>query len=193
MNRYHITLGAKTTAGGIVMTASSCCSINGVKVAVEGDSIVCPACRSKGVIRNFGPRIPESWNGKQVALQDDLCVCACPSPPRLIANQHLKYQNIGGGGGSGDGGNGGAAHTEAAAAGIASAVRTQAQAAALTEQAERVALRFVDDFTQAPIASKRYRLELPERTIEGQTDANGYTQAIDIADRDRLVAWQILD
>jgi uncharacterized Zn-binding protein involved in type VI secretion len=185
MKRYHITLGAKTTAGGIVISASSCCSINGVKVAVEGDAIVCPACRSQGVIHIFGPRIPESWNGKQVALQDDLCVCACPSPPRLVASQSLKCQVVGGGGG--------AAHAGPAAASAASAVRVLAQAAALAEQAGQVALRFVDEFTQAPIASKRYRLELPERTIEGLTDADGYTQPIDADDRTRLVAWQILD
>jgi uncharacterized Zn-binding protein involved in type VI secretion len=185
MKRYHITLGAKTTAGGIVITASSCCSINGVKVAVEGDSIVCPACRSKGVITIFGPRIPESWDGKQVALQDDLCVCACPSPPRLVADQSLKCQVIGGGGG--------AANGEAAAVSVASAAREQAQTAALAEQVEQVALRFVDEFTQAPIASKRYRLELPERVIEGTTDADGYTQAIDAADRARLTAWRIID
>lgn len=188
MKRYHITLGAKTTAGGIVITAGSCCSINGVKVAVEGDSIVCPACRSTGTIHTFGPRIPESWSGKQVALQDDLCVCACPSPPRLVANQSLKCQVLGGGGGAGNG-----AHAEPAAASTASAIRVLAQAAALTEQAEQVCLRLVDEFTQAPIPSKRYRLELPERVIEGATDADGYTQAIDAADRTRLVAWRILD
>lgn len=185
MRRYHITLGAKTTAGGIIVTASSCCSINGVAVAVEGDSIVCPACRSKGVIQIFGPRIPESWNGKQVALQDDLCVCGCPSPPRLLANQSLKSQTVGGGGA--------AAHGEPAALSAASAVRVLAQAAALTEQAEQVALRFMDELTQAPIAAKRYRLELPERAIEGLTDAEGYTQPIAAADRTRLIAWRILD
>ena len=185
MKRYHITFGAKTTAGGIVITASSCCSINGVAVAVEGDSIVCPACRSKGVIQIFGPRIPETWNGKQVALQDDLCVCACPAPPRLMANQSLKYQSVGGGGG--------AEHGEAAAASAAAAGRALAQTSALPEHTEQVALRFVDEFTQAPIASKRYRLELPERAIEGSTDADGYTQPIAATDRTRLVAWQILD
>jgi uncharacterized Zn-binding protein involved in type VI secretion len=185
MKRYHITLGAKTTAGGIVMTASSSCSINGIKVAVEGDSVVCPACQSKGVIQVFGPRIPESWNGKQVALQDDLCVCACPSPPRLVADQSLKCQVVGGGAA--------AAHAETAAASAASAFRASAQAAVLTEQTQQVALRFVDEFTQTPIASKRYRLELPERAIEGVTDAEGYTQLIDAADRPRLLAWSIIE
>jgi len=111
-----------------------------VAVAIEGDSIVCPACRSKGVIQIFGPRIPESWNGKQVALQDDLCVCACPAPPRLVANQTLKYQSIGAGGG--------AEHGEAVAVSAAVASRVTAQSSALTDQAEQVALRFVDEFTQ---------------------------------------------
>ncbi|TFW11634.1 PAAR domain-containing protein [Duganella callida] len=181
MQRYHITLGASTSAGGKVISASSNCSINGVKVALEGDAIFCPACKSQGKIRNFGPRIPESWNGKQVALQDDLCICKCISPPRLIANQSLKCQHVGGGG-----------STDSAES-VASSAREQAQAAALTEETEQIALRLIDDLTQAPLSGKRYRLTLADKTLEGQTDADGYTQPIDADDRAQLIAWQILD
>ena len=35
MRRYHITLGASTTAGGKVTSASSHGSINGVRIALE--------------------------------------------------------------------------------------------------------------------------------------------------------------
>ncbi|MTV41838.1 hypothetical protein GM676_30250 [Duganella radicis] len=54
MQRYHITLGASTSAGGKVISASSACSINGVVVALEGDAIFCPACKSNGRIKIFG-------------------------------------------------------------------------------------------------------------------------------------------
>ncbi len=94
MKRHHITLGAPTTADGTVTSASALVSINGVRVALEGDTIACRTCGSTGVIRCVGPRIPERYNGKQVALENDLCICKCPRPPRLVANQTIKAQCI---------------------------------------------------------------------------------------------------
>lgn len=94
MKRYTITLGAGTTAGGKVISASSNGSINGMSIALEGDLVFCPVCKSRGQIVCVDPRIPEMWNGKKVALANDLCRCGCPDPPRLIANQTLRYQNL---------------------------------------------------------------------------------------------------
>jgi uncharacterized Zn-binding protein involved in type VI secretion len=96
MKRYTITLGATTTVGGNVMAASSNGSINGAKIALEGDLVFCPICESQGKIKCIEPRIPELWNGKKVALENDLCVCGCPTPPRLIPNQTLRCQNLSG-------------------------------------------------------------------------------------------------
>ncbi|MDM0075615.1 PAAR domain-containing protein [Variovorax sp. J2P1-59] len=57
----------------------------------EGDPVWCPACESYGVTqcvppyrRNTGP------DGRQKNLDGDLCLCRCPSPPRLIA----KFNNV---------------------------------------------------------------------------------------------------
>lgn len=94
MKRYLITLGAKTTAGGVVISASSHASITGAKVAVEGDQIQCPACHSIGVIQCTGPRHPTTLNGKAAALSDDLCRCACLKPPKLLASQSQRYQQL---------------------------------------------------------------------------------------------------
>ena len=94
MKRYHITLGAGTTAGGIVITASSLSSINGAPMALEGDKVSCPRCHGDGVIVCDGPRLPDHWNGKLFALQDDLCVCKCVPAPRLVAKQTLKCQQV---------------------------------------------------------------------------------------------------
>jgi uncharacterized Zn-binding protein involved in type VI secretion len=94
LKRYLVTLGARTTAGGKVISANSCRSIDGVKVAVEDDEVSCPRCSSLGVIKPHGPRLSELVNGKQVALHDDLCLCKCNPPPRLIANQTLACQVV---------------------------------------------------------------------------------------------------
>jgi uncharacterized Zn-binding protein involved in type VI secretion len=94
MKRHTITLGASTTAGGKVISTSSNGSINGVPIALEGDLIACKGCKGTGKIVCIGPRIPETWNGKQVALENDLCICGCAPPPRLLPNQHTRYQSI---------------------------------------------------------------------------------------------------
>lgn len=100
MKRYTITLGASTTSGGKVVSASCQGSINGMRIALEDDLISCSACKSQGKIQCIGPRIPETWNGKKVALENDLCICKCPKPPKLVPNQTLRCQNLAGEGGS---------------------------------------------------------------------------------------------
>lgn len=95
MKRHTITLGATTTAGGKVISASANGRINGVPIALENDLITCPACRSQGKILCVGPRIPELCNDKQVALENDLCICGCVPSPKLIPNQLLRSQSAG--------------------------------------------------------------------------------------------------
>ena len=96
MKRHHVILGTKTTAGGEVISASSTRSLNGVKFALEGDKIYCPACRSQGVIRCHGPRLPDTWNGINFALEHDLCICGCKTPPTLLAAQFFSFQTASG-------------------------------------------------------------------------------------------------
>lgn len=92
MMRYTITLGASTSAGGKVISASSPGSVDDANIALEDDKVTCPACRTIGRILCIGPRIPELWGSRQVALSDDLCLCGCSTPPKLIANQSVLYQ-----------------------------------------------------------------------------------------------------
>ncbi|MES2299376.1 MAG: PAAR domain-containing protein [Pseudomonadota bacterium] len=98
MKRHTITLGASTTAGGKVISASSHGSINGVAIALEGDTIFCKGCKGPGRIVCVGPRISETWSGKQIALENDLCACGCSPPPRLVPNQTVRYQVLTGDG-----------------------------------------------------------------------------------------------
>ncbi|MCK6191059.1 S-type pyocin domain-containing protein [Pseudomonas sp. EYE_354] len=95
MRRYNIMTGAKTTAGGEVISGMERTSFNGQMIAREGDRVACPACGTEGVIELAGPRLCESWGGKQAALEGDLCRCKCVPPPELIANQRFKCQEFG--------------------------------------------------------------------------------------------------
>jgi uncharacterized Zn-binding protein involved in type VI secretion len=177
--RHLITLGASTTAGGKVNSASSRRYINGVQVALEGDKVLCPCCKSTGRIQLAGPRLTELCNGKQVALHDDLCLCACPSPPRLVANQRLVSQNI---------------DTGLYADDVADAVRSAAilntAARAASEEIERLPILLIDPATGEPLRHCSYRLQLADRTLEGQCDGNGATQPLTAAERESLVTWQ---
>lgn len=94
MQRYYITLGAPTSANGKVTSANHLDTIDDVPVALEGDTCWCPACNSEGVIGLNGPRLGETFDGREVALNDDLCLCKCTPPPRLLASQTLAYQII---------------------------------------------------------------------------------------------------
>ena len=94
MRRYIITLGAATTTAGKVISASSESKIDGVPIALEGDLVTCPACKSAGKILCVGPRIPETWKGKNVALENDLCICRCAAHPRLRPSQYMRSQVI---------------------------------------------------------------------------------------------------
>lgn len=96
--RFNITLGATTTAGGVVKTASSFASTNGAILALEGDIISCAACYRDGRIKCDGHRLDATFNGRNYALSDDLCICNCDPPPRLVANQSSMFQIVDGSG-----------------------------------------------------------------------------------------------
>ncbi|WP_241669108.1 S-type pyocin domain-containing protein [Pseudomonas sp. CFBP13528] len=95
MRRYNITTGSTTTAGGKVTGGCERTSFNGELISREGDRVACPACGTEGFIALVGPHLHEEWNGKQAALEGDLCICKCDPPPELIANQRFKCQEFG--------------------------------------------------------------------------------------------------
>ena len=176
MKRYHITLGARTTAGGTVITASSASTINGAAKALEGDAVSCPRCHSEGVIVCDGPRLPDHWNGRRFALQDDLCVCKCVPAPRLLAIQTLKCQHV-----QGEPDNP-AARNEPVNGVVAG--REAAE--------EKAPLRLFDDVTGQPHRKRPYKLVLRGGgAMAGTTDDDGLTQPLTASERSAVVAWHV--
>jgi hypothetical protein len=58
----------------------------------EGDPVYCDACNSWGVTRCVPPFRPRTDpDGRQANLDGDLCICRCPTPPRLKA----LFDNVG--------------------------------------------------------------------------------------------------
>ena len=169
MKRHTITEGAKTTAGGTVIAGSSHGSINGACIALESDPIFCKACKSAGRIFCIGPRIPETWDGKQVALENDLCICGCSPPPKLIANQTVHFQVIGD------------AAVSKHMADSASSLTPMAPATTSATGMESYDLHFqvTDQLSGLPLPNRPYVIELANGTrLEGRTDQEGKTGTV---------------
>jgi len=87
MQRYLILNGDKTTANGTVQATSTTVQQD---VAHEGDSVACPSCNTTGRIQCDGPRqMMTAPDGRHAALSEDLCICGCHPPPKLIASQNM--------------------------------------------------------------------------------------------------------
>lgn len=162
MRRYHITLGSSTTAGGKVIAASSLGSINGARIALEGDAVACPSCKSIGKITCIGPRISETWNGKQVALENDLCICGCASPPKLKPSQSVRCQML-----------------NAAVSGIETETRKNMATAENEDHCFDLAFEVKEHASGQLLPDYLYEIVLPDgTTVEGWTDKNGLTKKI---------------
>jgi uncharacterized Zn-binding protein involved in type VI secretion len=182
LKRYLITLGAATTSGGRVISAHDFRTINGVRVAVEGDWLECPQCRSKGVIKPDGPRLTDLCNGKQVALHDDLCICKCSPPTRLIANQTFASQSI---------------DVQWHADEVARKVAT-VQADTTTSQTspapkDELPFLLLEPGTLEPYKHRPYKLQLKDQVIEGTTDEHGATRPLSASERASVLTWGVED
>ncbi len=168
MRRYTITLGATTTAGGRVVSATSSGSINGVPIALEGDMVACPACKATGKILCVGPRIPEISDGKHVALENDLCTCRCSPSPKLLPIQTMRSQVLK------DTGRALSSMAEPGAAASPYAARRAAKGRAFND-------RFVllDEDTGTPLVHKEYAVVRADGKLEfGTSDGTGQTHLL---------------
>ena len=177
IDRYFITLGAPTTAGGKVTSGSRFKTIDGLPAAVLGDTCWCPACLTEGVIVPDGPRLDESVDGRQAALHDDLCACRCSPPPRLVAAQRLACQSIDSDWYAGK------LAAAAAAAALANAARLHA------DDADLLPLVLIDPDTLEPLDTGSYRLELPDGPLADLLDDKGWTDPLAAAQRTGAVTW----
>nr|WP_088968453.1 PAAR domain-containing protein [Vogesella sp. LIG4] len=163
MRRYHITLGALTSVGGRVVSASHMMTIDGRNMALEGDKIACPACQGPGSIICTGPRHMETLNGRHVALEGDLCACACVPLPRLLANQDRRCQQL---------------ENAMTLRPTLPAARALIPAATGSPQFDE-RFKLVDAESGQPLVDLAYAIERESGEIEhGRTDADGCTHLL---------------
>lgn len=93
MRRSYLKVGDKSSVGGIITEGIPLTTHHGTELAFLGAKVVCPACKSTGVIVQKGPRWPDSMAGKAPALEDDICVCKFNPLPIMIASQADMYES----------------------------------------------------------------------------------------------------
>lgn len=92
-----ITVGDKTTTGGIVENGASTVYCHGKLVALIGSMAFCPQCKTTGIINKTRP-FNVYAEGKLVCLENDVVECACPlGANRVIASpeafEFIGYEN----------------------------------------------------------------------------------------------------
>src|SRR5436309_1254115 len=98
MLRKIIGVGDPPSSGGAVLAnANSTFSVGdaGHKAALIGGSVRCDGCNSTGIIAKAGGPRRIQFMG-EVALENDIVVCKCPQPPKLIATLHhtMNYDDL---------------------------------------------------------------------------------------------------
>lgn len=162
MSRNFARKGDKTTANGDVLEGEPSFKHHGIPVAFHGAKVYCPACNSTGVLMTVPPHHPFKVNGKQVALEGDLCVCKCSPPPRLLASQSSARMSFDG---------------SSALASTQSRVRTSGGDADAVRYSDHFQL--VDEETGKPLAGVEYAIRRETGEIEyGVSAENGLTHLL---------------
>ena len=163
--RAWIRQGDTSTAGGLVQTTATGMRQAGLYVAFEGDAVACPACDRIGIIKCAGSRAPCAMNGRELALEGDLCICGCWPPPVLVATQRTATSE-------------GASSSNAGP--VAGGVDAFVAGRAPTSEEDAFDRRFVvqDEAGGAPLVNRLYRLSYPGGVVQGRTDESGFTEPV---------------
>ena len=157
MRRFNIVQGDPTTAGNgsKVIGAVGMDTNEGRSIAMHGDKVYCGVCKTVGVIVCDGPRSGQTFNGREAALNNDLCLCKCRPPPRLINSMESMSQTM--------------STEEVVKQGFGDWVGVKHD--------EQFTLR--DQRSGKPLARVRYRVKTASgQVVSGITDANGATQRV---------------
>jgi len=137
---------------------------HGKLACYEGDPVYCNTCKSWGVTKCVPPYRPHTDpEGRQANLDGDLCLCKCPTPPRLKAsfdNVRMGFEGH-----------------EIVGDAVSWFINAGHDPAAIGLRADQRFL-ITDVNTGEALAGVAYVLECDGVRVEGVTDGDGMTQAI---------------
>ncbi len=98
MSLKIVTIGDKTTTGGVIVNGASTVYAEGRLVALIGSEATCPACKKGiGPIRQTHPNTIEV-EGRQVCLDGCIVECGCPlGANKVIASTSMEFIGFKGG------------------------------------------------------------------------------------------------
>ena len=166
----YITVGAKTTHGGEVITGSPHTTHNGVQVSRKGDKVLCKKCKKVTTILTGDPTF--IIDGAPIARGGDITSCGA----KLIAIQQSFAES-----------DFEVFRVEQPVAIFEQPTPLQfpkTDPGALFDQIREDNLyddrfQLLDELTQQPLAYVSYRLNFDGESVEGQTDAEGFTKTIE--------------
>jgi len=142
----------------------------------EGDPVYCNTCKSRGVTKCVPPYRPYTDPvGRQISLDGDLCLCKCPTPPRLKALFDNAWMGFGG-------------HE---ISGMAGSILWQAYAGHELEEHE-IVYEIVDAKTKKAIEGMMYKLTSDNKTLlDGKNLEDGKSKPHLINEHPSLnfIAW----
>lgn len=157
----YITVGAKTTHGGTVITGSPHTTHNGIPVARKGDKVVCKKC--KKVVTILTGDSTFIVDGQPIARHGDITSCGS----KLISIQQSFAQS------------------DFEVLGVAEAEQIKREAKTYFDKVmDSVAyddvFQLIDELTKSPLKSVEYVIEHAQGSIRGRTDENGNTEKIEL-------------
>lgn len=81
ISRNFLLVGDKANDGAEITSSLSAIRHMNIFVVVEGSPVYCPVCKTNGVVKCIGPRLPNKDMGLHRAVSGDICVCRCNPPP----------------------------------------------------------------------------------------------------------------
>ncbi len=158
----YITVGATTTHGGKVITGTPYTTHNGVQVSRKGDKVICKKCKKVTTILTGDPSF--IVDGAPIARGGDITSCGA----KLIAIQQSF------------------AESDFEVFGVEQPEPLQFPKSAPSSMFNNIdddmyddRFQLLDQHNQLPLAYINYRLDCDGKSVEGKTDAEGFTEIIE--------------
>lgn len=158
----YITVGATTTHGGKVITGTPYTTHNGVQVSRKGDKVICKKCKKVTTILTGDPSF--IVDGAPIARGGDITSCGA----KLIAIQQSF------------------AESDFEVFGVEQPEPLQFPKSAPSSMFNNIdedmyddRFQLLDQHSQLPLAYINYRLDYNGKSVEGKTDAEGFTEIIE--------------
>jgi hypothetical protein len=136
----------------------------------EGDPVYCNTCKTWGVTKCVPPYRPYiDPNGRQVSLDGDLCICKCPTPPRLKAsfdNIRMLFEE----------------DEFSSMAGVEDWLEYEGHKHFAYDQHFLI----LNEETKRPDSHRKYRITYSRGVIEGTTDVNGLTSVVKSNEKEKI-------